>query len=199
MQITVQIPVGFECCNTTPPTACCLYPGPGNGDDVPYLYDDADLPDNIVINGTVVPRTPGTYDYSAGSSIGVHGTAIDGSAAWQLFGTASLFFNCLIGDTGLTDNDGNPVTIADQFSDSYTADLSGFGLGSLTVNRVSLCEWDGMDDEGNSWSLIYVNPLPISKPMFYLQQKTGGILLFSKDDPQNKPGDSYDGGVVIIS
>ena len=130
--------VACSCCEQ-PPTSCCPYPAQALVDGL-YTYED--LPDAIDIDSIEFTKLDppqfigGVTQYYInldGEYLGIEDQTPDSIWAYEGGNNA-----CLLNDAGWED----------QFADTYT--VSGEPLGSVTLTRVSLCLWTGLDSCGNT-------------------------------------------------
>jgi hypothetical protein len=130
----------LECTLIPPPPGCCLYPAAALGS----LYQFEDLPDNIVIDGDVVPKEeipePG---YSNGS----WNLFAFGGDQWQLTNSTTpeeptQYFDCLI----------NPGIIADQFPPTLSFPWSYGRTYEMTkfdeIGNPTPCSWNYYSPSG---------------------------------------------------
>jgi len=164
--------VSCACCEQ-PPTSCCPYPAQALVDG---LYTVDDLPDEIIFTdasinlvGVLLTKTGGNISfyegYHNGDLLSVRiKNFIDLSGeernVWILFAFGEEFGlssrpECLF----VTDDEFNGSY--DTFADTYT--VSGGPLGAITVTRVSLCLWTGLDSCGNTASLELNEDIPNGK------------------------------------
>ena len=147
--------VSCACCEQ-PPTSCCPYPAQALVDGL-YTYED--LPDAIDIEGleftkldppqflggvTIYYIYPNNEDFNLEGGYSLNINDFTSGSFW-----ASDFGQdfCLLND----------ATYKDQFADTYT--VSGEPLGSVTLTRVSLCLWTGLDSCGNTVFLeLFADP-----------------------------------------
>lgn len=131
--------VNCACCAQP---GCCPYPSQALVDGL-YTYED--LPDAIDIDSIEFTKLDppqfigGVTQYyinSDGEYLGIEDQTPDSIWAYEGGNNA-----CLLNDAGWED----------QFADTYT--VSGGPLGAITVTRVSLCLWTGLDSCGNTASL----------------------------------------------
>jgi hypothetical protein len=146
--------VSCTCCDPEP--SCCMYPASGLGDS----YAEDDLPDAVEL----------TYDFAEGTIMTRDGAQYteDEFGIYRINRVADGTDDC--GESGpkwrlqIKDGDDNWVTdnctnclivpgfVEDQFADCY--EISGGTSG--TVSRVSLCDWAGIDSEGDPMTLRYL-------------------------------------------
>ena len=159
--------VSCACC--AGPSECCMYPSEALVDG---LYTVDDLPDEIIFTnvsinlvGVLLTKTGGNISfyegYHNGDLLSVRiKNFIDLSGeernVWILFAFGEEFGlssrpECLF----VTDDEFNGSY--DTFADTYT--VSGEPLGSVTLTRVSLCLWTGLDSCGNTVFLeLFADP-----------------------------------------
>jgi hypothetical protein len=213
--------VSCSCCPSD--VECCMYPAEELGGSISF----ADLPDLLVTQfvgeqfekrGSPLTYTVGNESFTAyyggeGFAIGIRASD---PTNWTLqvdfgFGTNQ---GCLISQLI---QDGPPDWVYDDFADTYTVTfprLAGYGSGTATVTRQSLCGWSGLDETGCEVILIYETtpfpPLPNSRfkwvvetPYIPFDAQGGCETVFSIKTPnQNTPAGEYSGsfvGVVTVS
>lgn len=147
------------------PTAsmgCCLYPAVNSSGNTP---DAATLPSTLVFNSNTYSHYPG-YVYQGGGN-----QIILQDGMWQLIdfdGNVLSESLCLVGEyTPVAEGDLGDL-IEDQFLDNYSVVVSGSHYGS--VYRTSLCEWQGVSDDGTTSIRVYYDADTLS---WYIQIGTG--------------------------
>jgi len=152
----VVIKDGKVACSCCEGPSCCPYPAQALVDGL-YTYED--LPDAIDIEGleftkldppqflggvTIYYIYPNNEDFNLEGGYSLNINDFTSGSFW-----ASDFGQdfCLLND----------ATYKDQFADTYT--VSGEPLGSVTLTRVSLCLWTGLDSCGNTVFLeLFADP-----------------------------------------
>lgn len=197
------------CCCT--PDNCCLYPWPdSNGEMGGPFYPDTDLPDTVLLDG--IPMTRSGYQY-LGSGFppapsGSTDRVIDSTSLeyWNIYdglgNELQVLGNCLIVDLGTT-------VVEDEFPDSLVMSFAGY---DTTVNRVSLCLWEGADICGNIWQVWYgdlggIGGTDYKWSALAYQFDFGdgpdcdlseGFPPTVKSDPQSSPVGTYDVGIITV-
>jgi len=147
--------VSCTCCD-----ACCLYPARGIVDGG---YTEDDLPTSLKINWPY--RFNGIVNKSGSGYVnGTISLAVE-DQMWVLRDVEDNALltvgKCLVvGDGNLTPNDN---IVEDQFADTYSVDIDYENIGNweawirevVTVSRVGLCEWRGLDSCGRDVRLGY--------------------------------------------
>ena len=144
--------VACSCC--AQPSGCCPYPAQGFVDG---LYTVDDLPDEIIFTkasidliDVLLTKTGGSISFYEGYyGANLLSVKILGSV-WILFAFGEEFGLSSRPECLFVTNDEFDGSF-DTFADSYT--VSGGPLGAITVTRVSLCLWTGLDSCGNTASL----------------------------------------------
>jgi hypothetical protein len=179
----------FCCCDTEEPT-CCMYPA----DKLGINYTAADLPDNLSLNwsDTDVVTVDKVGSGYAGGTVSI----LIENEKWVLRNTATgnarTIGRCLIREDDL---------VADQFEDSYFADVSytilvgtpPYSLAySDTVFRESLCAWYWEDDEGfNLYFALGFNDDKQRWEFAVRDEYLAVSVLFVKSGEQNSPVGNY--------
>jgi len=136
--------VSCSCCPGD--VGCCMYPA----EELGNLYGAEDLPDAVTVNWA--GRFTGSMSKSGGGYAGGDATLQIVNGIWQLSdsdGTRNVG-RCLIrGDGNLTQGDD---LVEDQFADTYTVSNE---FASVVVNRVSLCIWEGTNENNENAGLYY--------------------------------------------
>jgi hypothetical protein len=203
--------VSCSCCEG--PGECCMYPAQALADG---LYSASDLPDalsHISRNGTIRNIFRSGTDYLvADGPLGKIGAEFDATGSsiplWLFYDDAGsqAGSRCLFQKfAGLPP--GYPVE--DQFADTYTASgvpAPGGGTESVSLSRISLCVWQGVDSCGGPVLLSYdgiasAGPLGTyhwyigweEYPFFNLFGCNSDLEAGSaeKTDPQSSPAGSY--------
>jgi len=115
--------VACSCCEV-----CCPYPAQLL---VIQSYSSSDLPDAVTVDGVSYARNGTSYGDTT------NGVLLEGNVWVKYKNGVRSPRPCLI-----------QGGVEDQFADTYT--VSGEPLGSVTLTRVSLCLWTGLDSCGNT-------------------------------------------------
>jgi len=203
-----------------------MYPADGLGAEGGYVSSDLPTSVTLVIEDTnIVLELKGVESgYPYYDMEGEPWWWID----WSVFGwflrrntECSYLMGCLIGDyvlggggcdpetnpeqNGCLEPCPNPVTVEDQFAAEYVFTGIG-GEPDVTVSRVSLCVWSGVDSCGNTWYLTYGVSGPIesgleygwnAKPWSQFDCNFTEPFSSSKTGDQNTPVGSYDGTASV--
>ena len=117
--------VSCACCEVV---ECCSYPAQLL---VIQFYSSSDLPDAVTVDGVSYARNGTSYGDTT------NGVLLEGNVWVKYKNGVRSPRPCLI-----------QGGVEDQFADTYT--VSGEPLGSVTLTRVSLCLWTGLDSCGNT-------------------------------------------------
>jgi hypothetical protein len=207
--------VSCSCCPSE--EECCMYPADqfGTIDDLPDSVLAPINADQLGIYTRDGSRFVGTFtgdDGPIGFEV-IVATSSFGATGWTLRAEGGTVtegtFPCLFGQ--------DELQTQDNFADTYTVTfprLDGYGSGTATVTRQSLCGWSGLDETGCEVILIYETtpfpPLPNSRfkwvvetPYYPFEVQGGCETVFSTKTPnQNTPVGEYSGsfiGVVTVS
>ena len=142
----------------------------------------------------------GYYSYT-GTSIVVGSLEISGFAdggSWVCLGALTTTSPCLISPSWTTEGDLTSVSVADEFSDTYT-----FTYGTpYTLTRVGLCVWETppiSDTVFDQFRVSYYSgpgpkdSTPGSVNLYWVIQSLVTMDYNIKDDPQNSPAGVYSG------
>jgi hypothetical protein len=190
--------VSCSCCEE--PEECCMYPADRLGVD----YQAEDLPDSLAISDVEQGDFSGEWEKSDSGyqRDGYTLSVVNGQWVIEGFTRTITVGLCLIADVA-------QATILDQFADTYTASgvpAPGGGTESVSLSRISLCVWQGVDSCGGPVLLSYdgiasAGPLGTyhwyigweEYPFFNLFGCNSDLEAGSaeKTDPQSSPAGSY--------
>lgn len=155
-----------------------MYPWP-DPDGTP-LYYPVDLPATVTFDGDTLSHDSGLYQLT-----GTTYYIVAGTTQWEVR---------LVSDDSLVQAQDCLISggVEDEFSECYLLEIDPvFGGETATVQRVSLCRWEGTSDGDSPAFLEYVPPIMAGDPVDGTVTWTGGTD--TGGTYNHLPGDSPEG------